>query len=79
LRYDLQDIKDFLKKNRTRNIWKQEDWFYPGEVIPHSNAFMYTCKKLAELGVLNVEKGCGRMLSYQIKEEYRDKTLEEIK
>lgn len=55
MKYGLEDIKRLLQNSK---YYKTEnDWFFPSDLISHSNALKYTCNKLFEQGILE-RQGC---------------------
>ena len=58
MKYSLDDIKDMIK--RSRYYTNPDSWFFPSDLIPHSTALKYSCKKLQEQGLLERRESCGR-------------------
>lgn len=48
----LEDVKRRLATPKWNISHKPHEWFFAGDVAPHSNTFKYRCKKLYEAGVL---------------------------
>ena len=49
MKYDIESIKNLIKIS---DYSFYSDWFFPSDLIPHSNSFKYSCKKLYEQGKL---------------------------
>lgn len=53
-----------IKRRLTAKYWNMsftlDDWFFPGDLSPHSARFKYMCKKLYALGLLERTESYGR-------------------
>ncbi len=64
MRITPEDMLKEIQKRLTVPTWnysfKPHEWFFPGDVAPHSTSFKYKCNKLYELGLLERSEGYGR-------------------
>ena len=67
MKYDLSDIKRLLAQHG-----KLDEEFFPSDLISHSSALKYTCKKLYKQGVLERKGDSNNRwgYTYQIKNQY---------
>ncbi len=67
MKFNLDDIKRLLKISKHYNL---DDEFFPSDLIPHSPALKYACKKLHEQGLLERSSDCGRWgYTYKIRKD----------
>ena len=53
MKYDIESIKNLIKIS---DYSFHSDWFFPCDLIPHSNLLKYSCKKLYEQGKLERQR-----------------------
>ena len=72
MKYNIDDIKRLLKTcTPSGHEYENEyEWFFPSDLISHSAALKYACKKLYERGLLErSEPGDRWGYTYRIKKE----------
>lgn len=68
MKYGLEDIKKLLSSSKHK--YKEDSWFFPNDLIPHSQKLKYACKKLAENGKIERRDDYGRWgYMYRLKTE----------